>query len=102
MPKSPGAPLTYFNDGGGGGGGYFFGSDILTKRDFFGPMKHAGIFLGRENNMDFFGYCISHLLKSTITKAHFTACVVLRDISEIVIYLKSNYQHSTKVKVGMF
>ena len=65
-------------------------------------MKNAWIFLGRENNTDFLGYCIFHQLKLTITKARFTACVVLRDISEIVIYLKSNYWHSTKVKVGMF
>ena len=36
----PGAPLTYFNDGGGG--------------DFFGSMKDAGIFLGRENNRGIF------------------------------------------------
>ena len=28
----------------------FFGSHILAKRDFFGSMKGAGIFLGRENN----------------------------------------------------
>ena len=46
----------------------FFGSDILAKRDFFGSMKDAGIFLDRENNTGiFFGYCIFHQLKSTIT-----------------------------------
>ena len=44
----PGAPLTYFNDGGGPKD--FFGSDILAKREFFGSLKDAGIFLGRENN----------------------------------------------------
>ena len=49
----PGAPLTYFNDGGEGGGGDFFGSDILAKKDFFGSMKDAGIFLGGENNRGF-------------------------------------------------
>ena len=32
----------------------FFGSDILAKRDFFGSMKDAGIFLGRENNRGIF------------------------------------------------
>ena len=32
----------------------FFGSDILVKRDFFGSMKDAGIFLGRENNTGIF------------------------------------------------
>ena len=48
----PGAPLTYFNDGGGPKD--FFGSDILAKRDFFGSMKDAGIFLGRENNRGIF------------------------------------------------
>ena len=50
----PGAPLTYFNDGGGGGPKDFFGSDILAKRDFFGSMKDAGIFWGRENNAGIF------------------------------------------------
>ena len=51
----PGAPLTYFNDRGGGGGPKdFSGSDILAKRDFFGSMKDAGIFLGRENNTGIF------------------------------------------------
>ena len=57
--------------------------------DFFGSMKDAGIFWGRENNTGIFlgGYCIFHQLKSTITKAQFTACVVLQDISDIVIYL---------------
>ena len=49
----PGAPLTYFNDGGGGPKD-FFGSDILAKRDFFGSMKDAGIFWGRENNAGIF------------------------------------------------
>ena len=50
------ALLTYFNDGGGVGGGPkdFFGSDILAKRDFFGSMKDAGIFLGHENNTGIF------------------------------------------------
>ena len=50
-PVSPGAPLTYFNDGKGGGGGVpsdFFGSEILAKSDFFGSMKDTEIFLGRE------------------------------------------------------
>ena len=53
--NSPGAPLTYFNNGGGGGPKDFFGSDILAKRDFFGSMKDAGIFLGRKNNTGIFG-----------------------------------------------
>ena len=39
---------------GGGGPNVFFGSDILAKRDFFGSMKDAGIFLGRENNRGIF------------------------------------------------
>ena len=30
------------------------GSDILAKRVFFGSMKDAGIFLGRENNRGIF------------------------------------------------
>ena len=48
----PGAPLTYFNDGGGPKD--FFGSDILAKKDFFGSMKDAEIFLGGENNRGIF------------------------------------------------
>ena len=54
---TPGAPLTYFNDGGGGGGGserFFSGLTFLAKRDFFGSMKDAGIFLGCENNRGIF------------------------------------------------
>ena len=56
--KIPGAPLTYFNDGGGGGCPRdFFGSEILAKSDIFGPMKDAGIFLGRGKNRGIFlGY----------------------------------------------
>ena len=52
--EHPGAPLTYFNDGGGGGPKDFSGSDVLAKRDFFGSMKDAGIFLGHENNRGIF------------------------------------------------
>ena len=37
-----------------GGSEGFFGSDILDKRDFFGSMKDASIFLGRENNTGIF------------------------------------------------
>ena len=40
--------------GGGGGPKDFFGSDILAKREFWGSMKDAGIFLGRENNATIF------------------------------------------------
>ena len=55
-PIFPGAPLTYFNDRGGGGPSDFFGSEILTKSDFFGSMKDAWIFLGREiKQRNFFG-----------------------------------------------
>ena len=37
---TPGAPLTYFNDGGRGRGGPsdFFGSEILAKSDFLGSI----------------------------------------------------------------
>ena len=55
MLVSPGALLTYFNDGGGGPSD-FFGSEILAKGDYFGSMKDAGIFLGREKKRrDFLG-----------------------------------------------
>ena len=43
---------------GGGGGGEspsdFFGSEILAQSDFFGSMKDAGIFLGREKKPEGF------------------------------------------------
>ena len=39
-----------------GGPTDFFGSEILAKNDFFGSMKDARIFLGREiKQRDFFG-----------------------------------------------
>ena len=50
---STGAPLTYFNDSGGGPKD-FFASEISAKRDIFGSMKDAGIFLGCENNTGIF------------------------------------------------
>ena len=63
---TPGAPLTYFNDGGGGGD--FLGSDILAKRDFFWVYERRRDFLGsQKQHRDFFWYCIFHQLKSTIT-----------------------------------
>ena len=53
-------PHSYVLMTGGGGGGPrdFFGSDILAKKDFFGS---------RKQHRDFFGYCIFHQFKSTIT-----------------------------------
>ena len=41
----------------GGGPSDFCGSEILAKGDFFGSMKDAGIFLGREKKKrrDFLG-----------------------------------------------
>ena len=52
MVEAQGPHSRILMTGGGGGGGPkdFFGSNILAKRDFFGSMKDAGIFLGRENN----------------------------------------------------
>ena len=51
----PGAPLTYFNDGGGQKGFFWV---YEKRRDFLGSRKQC---------RDFFGYCIFHQLKSTIT-----------------------------------
>ena len=51
--NGPGAPLTYFNDG--GAQVIFWGLKFCLKSDFFGSMKDAGIFLGPEKKMDFFG-----------------------------------------------
>ena len=48
---------SYFNDGGGGGGGgseLFFWVWNFGQSDFFGSMKDAGIFLGREEKQGFF------------------------------------------------
>ena len=63
----PGAPLTYFNDG--EVRRISFGSDIVAKRDFFGSMKDAGIFLGRENNTGIFWvlYFSSAQIKNNIS-----------------------------------
>ena len=49
----PGAPLTYFNDG-GGSEGFFWGLIFWPKGVFFGSMKDARIFWGRENNAGIF------------------------------------------------
>ena len=40
--------------GGVGGQSDFFESEILTKSDFFGSMKDARIFMGREKKQGFF------------------------------------------------
>ena len=65
----PGAPLTYFNDRGRGGPSDFFGSEILAKSDFFGSMKDARIFLGREKNPE--GFFLSYGKR---TKEFFGVC----------------------------
>ena len=49
---TPGAQLTYFNDG--GIRRIFLGLTFWPKGIFFGFMKDAGIFLGRENNTGIF------------------------------------------------
>ena len=55
MAQGPNSHILMMGGGGGlGGPKDFFGSDILAKRDFFGSMKDAGIFLGRENNTGIF------------------------------------------------
>ena len=67
--RTPGAPLTYFNDGGEGGPKDFFGSDILAKRDFFGSMKDAGIFWVAKTTEGFFWvlYFSSAQIKNNIS-----------------------------------
>ena len=52
MSLGPGAPLTYFNDG--GVRRIFLGLTFWPKGIFFGSMKDARIFLGRENNRGIF------------------------------------------------
>ena len=37
-----------------GGPRDFLGSEILVKRDFFGSMKDAGIFMGHEKTTEIF------------------------------------------------
>ena len=54
--STPGAPLTYFNDGEGGGPSDIFGSVILAKSDFFGSMKYAKIFFGHEKKAGYFWF----------------------------------------------
>ena len=81
----PGAPLTYFNDG---GVRRIFLGLTFGQKGFFWVYERPRDFLElQKQHRDFFEYCILHQLKSTITKAQFTACVVLQDIFEIVIYL---------------
>ena len=46
-----------------GGAKYFLGSEILAKRDFFGPIKDTGIFWGHKKHRYFLEYCIFHKLK---------------------------------------
>ena len=50
----PQGPHSHILMTGGGGPKDFFASDILAKSDFFGSMKDAGIFWGRENNTGIF------------------------------------------------
>ena len=47
----------------------------MAKRDYFESMKDAGIFLGRENNRDFFGYCTFYQLKLT-TSSIYCRCAI--------------------------
>ena len=54
MDYSQGPRLHILMTGGGGGLKDFFGFEILAQRDFFGSMKNAGIFGGRENNTGIF------------------------------------------------
>ena len=82
--NDPGGPLTYFNDGGGPKD--FLGSEILAKRDFFGSMKDAGIFLGRENNTGIFWVLYS------------SSAQINNNISTILVLFLTK----TKVEVGMF
>ena len=67
----PGVPLTYFNDGRGGGWGEgvkdFFQSEVLAKWEFFRSMKNDVSFCVCEKMLGFWGFCILHQLKSTIT-----------------------------------
>ena len=84
--RTPGAPLTYFNDGGEGGPKDFFGSDILAKRDFYGSMKDAGNFLGRENNRGIFLGIVFFISSNQ------------NNISTIYSFVFDQ----TKVEVGMF
>ena len=54
---------------GGGGPRNCFGSEILAKRGFWGSIKDAGDFLGREKKTGIFLDIVQvfHQLKSTIT-----------------------------------
>ena len=58
QPYPRGPTHIFSNDGGGGmrGPSDFLRSEILTKGDFFGYMKDAGIFLGhkKKKRRDFF------------------------------------------------
>ena len=62
--------LSCFNDRGGGVPKDFLGSEILAKRDFFGSMKDAGIFLVYEKTEIFWGF-----VSFFSSNQQFTACV---------------------------
>ena len=63
--NDPGAPLTYFNDG--GVRRIFWGLRFWPKGIFLGLWKTPGFFWVAKTTQGFFGYCILHQLKSTIT-----------------------------------
>ena len=49
--------MTWGGGGGGGGPSDFFGSEVMAQSNFFGSMKDAGIFWGREENRGIFLDC---------------------------------------------
>ena len=53
-PQSPGAPLTYFNDGGAGGWSDFLGSEILAKGEIFWVYERRRDLFGSQPNMEGF------------------------------------------------
>ena len=50
LATSSRGPTHIIDWGGGGGWRDVFGSEILAKRDLFGSMKDAGIFLGHKKS----------------------------------------------------
>ena len=57
------------------------------QKGLFWVSERRRDFLGSQKQQGFFWVLYFSSRKSTITKVQFTACVVLQDISEIVIYL---------------
>ena len=66
--KIPGTPLIYLYDRGGCPSN-FFGSEIVAQSEFFGSMKHAGIFLSHKKKTEGFFWVAKQGLRDFLVYA---------------------------------